>query len=67
MQKSYWIFRVPGAPQVQGLWDQDLQHYVQQFQVQTQVGDKHCGKQLHSFSAVYIHQVFQDNHLEAIN
>lgn len=64
LQKAIRLFCVPGALQatVQGLRDQDLHHYVQQFQVQTEVGDKHCGKQLHSFSAVYIHQVFQDNH-----
>lgn len=69
LQKTIRLFCVPGALQaiVQGLWDQDLHHYVQQFQVQTEVGDKHCGKQLHFFSAVYIHQVFQDNHSEVIS
>lgn len=53
LQKATGVFCIPGAPQAIGLWDQDLHHYVQQFQIQTEVGDKHCGKQLHSFSAVY--------------
>lgn len=56
LQKAIRLFCVPGAPQaiVQGLRDQDLHHYVQQFQGQTEVGDKHCGKHLHSlFCSIY--------------
>lgn len=69
LQKAIRLFCVPAALQaiVQGLRDQDLHHYFQQFQVQTEVGEKHCGKQLHSFTAVYIHQVFQGNHSEVIS
>lgn len=58
LHETMVFFFVLNAPQfkVQGLWGQDLHHYIQQFQVQTETGDKHHGKQLHSFLK-YIYQV----------
>lgn len=66
LQKTIGLFCVPGAPQ--GYRTNIFIIMFNSCEYKQKLGTN-TGKQLLSFSAVYIyiHQVFQDNHSEAIS